>query len=600
MLTQNLNELVLFFAPHAYFDVHAFPEAIVADCLKDEVNVKFVGCGGILKNFCVCYSGTDYNANGKHDHICNSCKNNFKSLRSKFQQHYVRLEDYLTDLSLNGSKKLAQSLEVHELVDFSIDRVQIGRMALYEFFLHHKLRSPTIPEPLHEKFRGQFLNSLLVYHSYKNIFKYHKPKKVVCYNTLYSVNRVVTKLSEDSGAKVISLHAGASLKKRYEKIVLSSGTNGSFFVNQHKLVEASRRTPCTRLQVETVFQHMAQLFQAKSPWVYSAPRSQDISIRRLTDQLNIASGQKILVAALRSADERLAAEVSGIDIFKCDPIFEDTLSWLNWLIDLARRRPDFSIVARMHPREFPNKREGVLAESVAAVLDLKTSQLVPDNFFINIPSDNISIYDLFKITDCFLNSTSTTGLEAAICGIPVVGYNDVLFSYDPSIQSTASSIQQYEDLIQAALLEGWSSSNTISAVRWLRYLFECVPIDISTKYRQPGDWSVVSKGFNRIKKGLDKYVYLPKILRHLEIRSGELDPNNKQKIIDAVLKHHEPPVFDDALQHTGNPLEEYQSILENYRTLFKFDIARSDRAGESNFSKVFHELKLLSEEGSSI
>jgi hypothetical protein len=102
--------------------------------------------------------------------------------------------------------------------------------------------------------------------------------------------------------------------------------------------------------------------------------------------------------------------------------------------------------------------------------------------FINLPSDNLSLHDLLKITDLVLNNSSSAGLEASFFGISVLGLGDDLYSYDKNLQIEPSSIQEYECLIHNLVIKKWCINRVVSTYRWLNFLNSEVAIDISDGY----------------------------------------------------------------------------------------------------------------------
>ena len=87
------------------------------------------------------------------------------------------------------------------------------------------------------------------------------------------------------------------------------------------------------------------------------------------------------------------------------------MDWIRALVRYVARREDLCLIIRVHPREFPNKREMVLSEH-AKMLQVALSEL-PDNVKVNWPTDKVSLYDLANITDAFANAWSSAGKEMA-------------------------------------------------------------------------------------------------------------------------------------------------------------------------------------------
>jgi hypothetical protein len=106
-----------------------------------------------------------------------------------------------------------------------------------------------------------------------------------------------------------------------------------------------------------------------------------------------------------------------------------------WLVETCRElsgRNDCQVIVRCHPAEpyFDTK------ETAGALLNEYLPTL-PDHVRIVAPTDHVSTYSLMEVTDVGVVFASTTGLEMALRGIPVVcgnpsqHYNRKGFTIDP-------------------------------------------------------------------------------------------------------------------------------------------------------------------------
>ena len=162
-------------------------------------------------------------------------------------------------------------------------------------------------------------------------------------------------------------------------------------------------------------------------------------------------------------------------------MFESQIAWIHKLVEWAKSRDDVFLIVRVHPRDFPNKREKVLSQQ-AALLRSALSEL-PSNAKVNWPEDSLSLHDIAKITDVCLNATSTAGLELLLLGIPTVIHDtDQLYSYPPNLNLCADSVDEYFGKIDDALAAGKSAGHVIDAFRWLAFKFDVVAMDISEAY----------------------------------------------------------------------------------------------------------------------
>ena len=149
---------------------------------------------------------------------------------------------------------------------------------------------------------------------------------------------------------------------------------------------------------------------------------------------------------LSSSDEAFAAFT--IDAFPekkfKSNVFKNQLEWLDFTLDYFSKNPDFGLIVRIHPRETFEKNGVSISQHFIKIANKLKSNHLPDNIYINYPSDNISVYDLFDITDVTLVSWSLTGIESLLHSKPVIVYDNNLTNYPDEIICAGNSINEYE------------------------------------------------------------------------------------------------------------------------------------------------------------
>ena len=188
----------------------------------------------------------------------------------------------------------------------------------------------------------------------------------------------------------------------------------------------------------------------------------------------------MLCATLSSYDERFAAEASGALAPATGLLFPFQVDWVHALIDYVRDRPGLFLIVRVHPREFPNKRDAVKSAHARSLE--RAFDTLPPNVVINWPTDNLSLYDVAEITDVFLNAWSGVGREVSVLGIPVVLYSRTLPWYPADINYVGETLTDYFKAIEQALADGWRYENLQLAYRWLAVEFGHMLVNISDAY----------------------------------------------------------------------------------------------------------------------
>lgn len=101
-----------------------------------------------------------------------------------------------------------------------------------------------------------------------------------------------------------------------------------------------------------------------------------------------------------------------------DVAFDDIQHWIATSIEAFATRPDHRLVIRVHPSEvaLPGK---VTRDSLSTFIHRRFPEL-PENVRVMEPTDLSSSYPLMNASDIGLVYTSTTGLELALAGTPVI------------------------------------------------------------------------------------------------------------------------------------------------------------------------------------
>ncbi len=473
---------IMFYAPNAAIWPHAFPEALVAEALKQEGNeIVYVGCGKQFRSYCVAMSafGLEYNSpENEKEKICRQCERNKSFIRKEFRLIGPDIADELSVIDIRHIDEILNAVTPENYLDLEFSGIAVGRLALYEFLLNHKKNNLYIDPAEWPEFMAALRNSICSAIASLKILAREKPDRLITYNSFYSVNHVCCIAADKFLIPHYLLHAGNNMARRLKTLFLSKGYSYNT-ITRHPLWKYYRNLPCSSEQLGIVTNHLLALFEAKTVFVYSAPRNgTNVDLRR---KFGISSHQKVLVATMSSHDERFAAVMIGVMPEDSNLVFPTQIDWIEALAEFVANRQDLFLIIRVHPREFPNKRESVTSEYASRLQSLLTD--LPDNVKVNWPKDEISLYDIADISDLFLNSRSTTGMEMSLLGLPVLIYSpDQLYSYPSDLNYTANSREEYFLQIDLALCHGWDIEFSRMAYRWGVFQYCRATLDISESY----------------------------------------------------------------------------------------------------------------------
>ncbi len=530
---------VLFFAPHSAIWQHAFPEALVAEALQQRGHeVVYVTCGERFRNYCVpmsAYGAKPGSAATQKQLVCVKCNRAKVLIRSNFGLKGYDLSGRLSAQDIEEVAELVRGTTRENFSTLQIEGINVGRIALYQLLLRDKKITLEFDQREWSEYLVELENTLYSLFASRDVLDSEQPDRVIVYNGLYSVNRVCCKLAEGRGIPAYFLHAGGNWSNRLQKLMLARDNAYSFMKSIIRRWPDYRRRPCSRELLRKLTDHFLELFAGNSVFVYSTAKGKESADVR--SRFGISREQKILVAAMGSYDEEFAAETVEAKKPMEELIFPTQVDWLKGLVKFLRLHPEMFLIIRVHPREFPNKREAKKSEHAELLEALFTT--LPSNVAINWPVDQISIYDLADEADVFLNSWSSVGKEMSVLGLPVVIYSADLPLYPAELNYLGTSEADYFDKIQQALKDGWSVENSRKAFRWLAVEYDYALIDISDSYfeREGQNKALLARVTRRLRRSVDPNYKERRDckLRAAQLRSATLIDDTLQTISDSVL-----------------------------------------------------------------
>jgi len=522
---------VLFFAPHAAIWLHAFPEALIARVLQQEqVEVVYVGCGTAFQAGCIPMRSFGLTPEAPVSHkqlVCAVCETHKNLLRSEFNLRGPDVIEHLTADELAEVDRLLATITPNTYQTLELDGLPVGRVALYEFLIQHKRMRPTFTEQEWLHYQIALRNTLCAFFACRKILEAERPDALFSFNSLYSVNHICALLGDQRGIVTYFSHLTSNLAER--RYMLWVGQDKTYVFLKHLIQRwpQYRSLPCLPTSLARITNHFLEILRGQSVFVYSAKKStQALDIRQ---HFNIPTHHQLIVALMGSPDENVAAEAIAALPDYSDTLFPLQTDWLAALLEFASQRPNLTLIIRVHPREFPNKREGVKSEHARQLEELLRD--LPPNVRVNWPSDQLSLYDLMEETDVFLNSWSSAGKEMSLFGLPVVVYSQGLLYYPADLNYLGRTRAEYFELIDRALVEGWSFERIRQTYRWHVLEFEQSAFDLSAAYSANSRaWNYLFRAFHRIARQpqiplsqtLRKFLF--KFLPQQELRYAQQHP----------------------------------------------------------------------------
>ncbi len=487
---------VLFFSPFANIWDHSIVEHGIANALSEAGDEVFiVGCEGEMLPQCIATQEARIDFGARESEIkkvCQSCQKRRKLLLKNFEtSKSLSLDSYISNSENATINSFLTEINRDNYMTFEFNGLPIGQIAFFETALTYKLRTTEIVESIWSELLHQVKNAMKVATAIENILKSTNPERIIVHNSLFSVNRVVWLVAKAYGIPCYSIGASQNWSQRQSSIslfsspedwiALSKSDEWNQFINSDLSHE---------LDFEKCESHFIETMVGNDPFTYSSgvKHSTDENVREF---FGISRAQKVCLATLSSEDEFFAANIIGVvpDFTNNSNYFKSQFEWIEFLFEFFQKNPELSLIIRVHPREFPNKRDQIMAESAQTWRELFKQK--PLNVHINWPDDNLSIYQIAGITDLLLNWRSTVGVEFQALGIPVLVPDcSNLLSYPNELNSSAHSLEEYSASILKLVQNSWSIEYVREAYQWITFLSNYVARPSSSTKRAPENFTL--------------------------------------------------------------------------------------------------------------
>ena len=533
---------IIVFAPHSAIWEHAFPEALIAETLQQAGHeLLYVTCGGLFNAYCIPMSAAGLTMSSsltEKDRVCGVCKKRRTIIRKEFGFRSIDLIDILSQEDRKEVAKILKELTPQNFMEWKIDSIPVGKYALYEFLINQKKDSTELSDQEWIRFLPELTNALYSFFVSKKIIELEKPDRVMTYNSFYSVNHIFCELAAQRDIPHYFLHAGNNLSNRLQTLLITRGYEIANW-NRNPHWETYRNYPCSKEMLSAVTNHVLALFQGKDVFAYSAPKSSELKTN-LREYFKIQKNQKVLLATLSSTDERVAAEAIGVQFPDENCIFKSQVDWIRALIEYIGRRPEYCLILRVHPRNFPNKRENLKSKQAENLENILIN--LPDNVKVNWPAENISIYDMAEITNVVLNAWSNAGKEMSLLGLPVVLYSrNLVTAYPAELNYVGVTIQDYFEEIDRAITDGFSFENIRKAYRWCAFEYYRSLINIADSYprNKQNGFGIFERIMRRILITL-----VPNFFQILDCKK-RAHKLKEQKLINKIIYNKSNSLFDE-------------------------------------------------------
>jgi hypothetical protein len=463
-------------------------ESLILKAFKSaQHDITYVNCNKALNDFCLNHyiSGLNFDSQeAEKNRVCDKCLDNSRFVSKNFNSPLVMVNKIINPSHNQISNEIA-NLNNSNWLNYEIDNFKVGRIAFYEFALRHKIFSLTIPDSLFPEYISELRNVITGLSEARRILENTRPDSLILYNSRYSINNIFRKAAERLNIPVYTLNFSGNWDNYTARATLFKSEDDFFGISKSNEWTYFRNVPLDLSEISEVKDTLSSLVFPNNNWNWSTG-SKLLNSEDLKKFFGVKKEQKIIVLTLSSADELVALEVS--EVLK-DRVgyqqglnFTDLEEWLNSVILIAEKNPSLFFIIRLHPRDFPGARNlKNKSEQGQRIENFFSSKSIPNNVYVNYPNQNISIYDIMRITHLLINQSSSIGAEFACFGVPILHSNpQMLFAYPKELGNNLEDKEQFEKTIFTMLnsQESLLLNRQLIAFRWMYFKFCRIGLEI--------------------------------------------------------------------------------------------------------------------------
>lgn len=526
---KTVKKHIMFFSPYGSIWPHAVIERQLTKILESKFLVTKVHCDHSFPNVCTIQSNNGISGRSSEiekQNVCNSCKAKVLNATSTLKSSQVWLPQPIPSVINENVTKLELEFRNH-YTEYKYKGIDVGRYALYELILKYKKNTLNLSNEEHLAFLEALSNCIYIVDAANKIIDEIDPHLILVFNPQYGVNSCFSQVAIQKGKKIYYLSGNSAWNEihrtariwNYKLYGIQTPVNSNTDLTKIKLSFSEK---CGINRQKSI------LKSAKSPWVYSQP-SRNLSAY---DFFHIAPDKKIVLAAMNSYDEIFAANIRNPNsiLESNEIVFADQIVWIKELILWAQENSKVHLIIRPHPRELPNKREGVTSEFVSEWESEFTN--LPSNVSLNHPKDLFSIYDMFSSISILTTGWSSTALEADMFGVPVVTYDSRISKLPIQLGLTGTSREEYFGNLNSIINLGNPKNVGKIGAKWF------AQINYRGTFYLPG--TLFDRGFLR---SLNRYLIFKKIfslipvniVHWLDLR-GFVKLSTKKKLIKLIVE----------------------------------------------------------------
>jgi len=399
---------ILIFSPYATRPhLTAYEGTIARACQVRGATVEYVLCDGLLPECDMHWDSFTYNRPRPLD-ICEWCQAGARARIAEFGLPHRWLGEFVTGSEKEHAFGWAQSLSPAEISKATYLKLPIGEWVQSSIFSYFRQYPADMSNwRVVNAYRGFLLSGALVAVGLRRYLETHAVDGALLYNGRQSITRVAFEVLRAAGVRVLTHET-------------------PFFQSGHIMVKPNARcwsnqpftdfwrlwgsVALTRAALERTMKWLTDRRYGRNlTWhAYNPSVTSDGTLRK---RLTLTQGKKLLALFTSSTEETAGdRELEGA--------YQSQSTWVQDVVDWVKNRNDVELVIRVHPHLSGRTGLARAFDEFSFYERMKAS--APRHTCIVMPDEPLNSYALMDEADVGLTFGSSTGLEMAMLGKPIV------------------------------------------------------------------------------------------------------------------------------------------------------------------------------------
>lgn len=322
----------------------------------------------------------------------------------------ISLDENLSQEDFSKYSKITEDINIDAIDNFNFENLPAGKYARLRFINDNGVGDFRLVNEYKKKLKIYLLHTILIIIATKKILKLKKPDIVLTNDTFYYPPCIIQDLCKNLNIPTYNYFWGIK--------------NNSFFYSKDK--------SCQWRDISNILEfnkNNSELSDTESKIIDQYLNERPSGNTAFSAQFEnpglnndiIIDDENLLIKKmdLNKPTAILFANVSNdLNALERSIQFDDQFDWIEKCIDYFNVNQNYNLIIKPHPAE-KNKHSVPVIQSIKSHINNKKIKL-EQNIIVLDPLTSVSSYKLYKIAKICLVYTSTTGLEYACNGYPVI------------------------------------------------------------------------------------------------------------------------------------------------------------------------------------